>query len=472
MYVKTISACLLLLSMAAQAKVRLPQLLSDHAVLQQQTQVRLWGEATPDSDVVIQASWSQQPVTVKAGSDGTWETTIATPSASYTPHTLTLRDNEPGVTLHDLLIGEVWFCSGQSNMEMPLNGFISCPIDGANAVIADAPNHPGIRMATIARKSALTPQPYADGAWLAPTTGNAPTFSATGYFYALALERTLQVPIGIINCSWGGSSVEGWTPEEILKGYPDIDLARAREKERLWEHPMIMYNGMLYPCRNYTIKGFIWYQGCANVGRADTYAERQATMVRQWRTLWRQGELPFYYVEIAPFRYSGEEHTEAALLREAQFASLALIPNAGMVSTNDLVQPFEAPQIHPANKRDIGERLAWQALAKSYGYPGIVADSPSFREMRIEQGKAILSFDNAAEGFSPWMGIDGFEIAGKDRRFRPAQAKLGPKPNEITVSADQVKTPAAVRYCFRNFRVGNLKNHRGLPVIPFRTDRW
>lgn len=467
-----IPAFCLLCSMTANAKVKLPQLLSDHMVLQQQTEARLWGEATPNSTVTIRASWTNQSVEAKADAQGLWEATLRTPSATFAPQTLTISDGEP-VTLHDVLIGEVWLCSGQSNMEMPLNGFGRCPIENSNNVIADAPNHPGIRVATIARKGALTPQAYAEGTWKEPTPENAQWFTATGYFFALALQRTLQVPVGLINSSWGGSRVEGWMPEEILKGYADVDLGIAkREEGNPAARPMIMYNGLLYPCHNYTIKGFIWYQGCSNVGRADTYADRLATMVSHWREIWREGDIPFYYVEIAPFAYSGASGTEAALLREAQFKAQALIPNSGMVSTNDLVEPNELPQIHPKNKKDIGDRLAYQALVKTYGYKGIAAESPSYKEMTVEENKAIVRFDHAEQGFSPWIGIEGFEVAGANKVFYPAKAELGKKNNEIVVSSPKVKHPVAVRYCFRNFQIGNLKNHRNLPVIPFRTDNW
>lgn len=459
---------------AMQAEVKLPDLISDNMVLQQATDVCLWGEAKPGSTVTIQASWSNGSWTTLAGSDGRWQTSITTPSASFSPYTLIIGDGdgEPR-TLHNVLVGEVWFCSGQSNMEMPLNGFWNCPIDDANNTIADAPNHPAIRMATIARKGALVPQEYAEGSWKLPVPENAQWFSATGYHYALALQRTLQVPVGIINCSWGGSRVEGWLPKEILQTYEDEDLSKAGDKnytEML--QPMIMYNGLLYPCHKYTIRGFAWYQGCSNVGHADTYASRLATMVAHWRELWGEGELPFYYVEIAPYAYDGKaDGINGALLREAQFDAQALIPNSAMVCTNDLVKPYEAPQIHPANKRQVGERLAYQALSKTYGYKGIVADSPYYKGMEIKGDTVEVEFANAREGFSPWIDICGFELAGSDGQFYPAEAWLDSGTMRIQVRSAKVASPVAVRYGFRNFLPGNLKNHRNLPVIPFRSDK-
>jgi sialate O-acetylesterase len=439
-------------------------------VLQQQTNARFWGEATPNSTVTIQTSWNTTSET-KADAQGFWETTVKTPSASFTFQTVTISDGEP-ITLHNVLIGEVWLCSGQSNMEMPIKGFARSPIEDANETIADAPNHT-IRIATIQRKGTLTPQTYAKGEWKESTTENVPEFTATGYFFALALQKTLQVPIGLINCSWGGSCVEGWLPENILKGYKDIDLEKTKDPQYKWRQPLVLYNGMLYPTRKYTIKGFIWYQGCANVGRYESYTERMVTMVKEWRSIWEQGELPFYYVEIAPFAYSNDcNGTKSAYLREAQFKAQALIPNSAMITTNDLVEPYEYSQIHPRKKKEIGNRLAWQALAKTYGHKGIYPDSPSYREMKIDGKQIILSFNHAERGLSPWEDIKGFEIAGENKVFYPAEAKLGKKDDEIIVSSPKVKKPVAVRYCFKNFQLGNVINHRNQPLIPFRTDNW
>jgi sialate O-acetylesterase len=454
----------------AGANLKLPAQISNNMVLQQQTKVCLWGEATPNATVTITTSWSL-PSTTKAGADGKWKALIETNDASFQEQHLSIRDDNSVVEVKNILIGEVWFCSGQSNMEMPLGGFGGCPIDDSNNLIADAPNHV-IRMVTIERKAALTPQPYANGEWKAPTPENAQGFSATAYHFALGLQRALQVPIGIINCSWGGSHVEGWLPKEILQGYPDIDISKAGSKEGIeYDQPMIMYNGLLAALTNYTVKGFTWYQGEGNVGHPDTYAERLATMVKLWRSLWGLGDIPFYYAEIAPYRYDGDnQKLSGALLREAQFKAQALIPNSAMITTNDLVKPFEDVQIHPANKKDVGERLSYQALNKTYGIKGIIADGPSYQTMEVKGNAIEVRFNNASSGFSPATGIEGFEIAGSDKVFHPAKARLG--RGVVVVSSTEVTAPVAVRYCFRNFQIGNLTGARNLPVIPFRTDTW
>lgn len=463
-----------LLNSNTEAKIKLPALLGDNMVLQQQTQVRLWGEATPNSTVTATPSWSKATVKTKANARGYWELFIQTPVAGFISHTLKLTDGEP-VTLQHILIGEVWLCTGQSNMVMPLQGFDYCPIRHANQMIADAPNHPAIRMATIKPKVALTPQEYAEGSWQMPTTENVKMFSAAAYHYALALQQTLQVPVGIITCAWGGSRVEGWLPKEILQTYKDEDLSvvGTTDKVPVYMQGMLMYNALLYPCRNYTIKGFLWYQGESNVKSSNTYAERLAAMVAHWRTLWRQGDIPFYYVEIAPFACEyKKDGLIGALLREAQFKAQFLIPNSGMIGTNDLVEDYEEPQIHTCNKKDIGERLAFIALNRTYGDAGIESDYLSYKSMKIKEDKIEITLNHAERGVSPWIEIKGFEIAGEDRVFYPATVSLNQKEHTITVSSDEVKYPIAARYCFRNFLKGNVINMRNLPLIPFRTDNW
>lgn len=303
---------------------------------------------------------------------------------------------------------------------------------------------------------------------------NAPAFSATAFNFAMMMNQVLDIPIGIINCSWGGSMVEGWLPREIVSQYPDIDLKRDIRKEEGhdWWHymsPTLMYNGMLKPLQNYTIKGFLWYQGESNVGKHKTYAERLKTMVELWRKEWGLGELPFYYVEIAPF--NSTETTASAYLREAQFKAQSIIPNSGMISTNDLVQPYEIKNVHPKNKTDVGKRLAYMALSKTYHVPGIEAYGPVYKSMEVKDGAVILSFDHAEEGFNRLSGMEGFEVAGSDKVFYPAKAEVF-NNLQIKVTCDKVAQPVAVRYCFRDFQIGNVAGLRELPLYPFRTDDW
>lgn len=454
-----------------QAKVQLPDIISDHMVLQQNTEVKLWGIAKSNTSLTIRTSWNVQTHTVQTGKDGKWSIAITTPKAGYEPQSITFSDGEP-LTLTNILIGEVWFCSGQSNMEMPLNGFWNNPIKDANESIANAASYKGLRFANITKKNGATPQENCEGKWQASTPESLQWCSATAFHFATSLGKILDVPVGIINCSWGGSTVEGWLPAEILQTYPDIDLNKMKDGGDTPEYmlPMIMYNGMLKPLQGYTIKGFLWYQGESNVGTYSTYSERLATMVELWRKEWRQEELPFYFVEIAPFNYS-EDHLAGAYLREAQFKAQALIPNSGMISTNDLVETYEADNIHPKNKTDVGKRLSYMALANTYGIKGVADRGPAYQSMEIKEGKAILSFDHANDGYSQTEGITGFEISGEDRVFYPAKARVV-NHKQIEVSSDRVTAPIAVRYGFRNFLPGSLKNTREQPAYPFRTDNW
>ncbi len=448
------------------AAITLPEIIGDQMVLQQNTQVKLWGKAKANTQVTIKASWSTQPVVVKSDGEGRWLASIQTPKASYDTRTITLSDGE-AITLKNILIGEVWFCSGQSNMEMPLNGFGNCPIQGANEEIANAGSLKGVRCARIEKTPAATPQETCRGKWMESTPENAPWFSATAYHFAKSLNRVLDVPVGIIVCSWGGSKVEGWLPREILQGYSDIDIDNHKGPDYL--QPMVMYNGMLKPLQNYTIKGFLWYQGESNVGSYLTYAERLTTMVNLWRKEWALGELPFYFVEIAPFNYGPGDG--AARLREAQYKVQALIPNSGMISTNDLVEPYEMDNIHPKNKTDVGKRLSYMALAGTYALKGIACRGPEYKSMEVKDGKAIVYFDHAPDGYNRLDGMTGFEVAGADQVFYPAEAKIH-NYTQIIVSSDKVPAPVAVRYCFRNSQIGNVAGMRELPMVPFRTDNW
>ncbi len=467
-----IAACLLMIQTTSWSKVVLPEILSDNMVLQQQTEVKLWGKAKANAQVSIRPSWDNRTYTATSDKDGKWIAKVQTPQASYNAYSITFSDGET-TQLNNILIGEVWFCSGQSNMEMPLAGFWNCPVAGANETIATSAQWKGIRVATIEKNGQVQPVDNCKGSWKVSCPENAPAFSATGFHFAMMMNQVLNIPIGIINSSWGGSTVEGWLPRDIVAQYPDINLERDIRKEEGhdWWHymsPTLMYNGMIKPLQNYTIKGFLWYQGESNVGKHKTYAERLKTMVELWRKEWGLGELPFYYVEIAP--YGSNENYYSALLREAQFNAQKIIPNSGMISTNDLVENYEQYNIHPKDKSNVGKRLAYMALSKTYQIKGIEAVGPVYKSMEIKDGAALLSFDNAGGGFNRMTDIQGFEIAGEDKVFYPAKAELN--GGQIKVSSDKVPTPAAVRYGFRDFKPGNVANIRELPLYPFRTDNW
>ena len=469
--------CGLLLSCnLAQAKIELPEIIGDNMVLQQQTNAHLWGKATPKATVTISVSWSGEKFTTRADKEGHWLVSVPTPAASKDEQTIVIEENGEQTVISRVLIGEVWFASGQSNMEMPLNGFWNCPVEGSNEVIATASENRFVRIAPIPQNGQTKPVEEVKGKWEVPSPATAPRMSATSYFFATMLQRALDIPVGVIACAWGGSRVEGWLPESIVSKYEDVNVKQEQEKgwNGQWWHyhtPCIMYNGMLHPLRHYTVRGFLWYQGESNVGKHDTYPQRLKTMVDLWRSEFggTAADMPFYEVEIAP--WGGNDDWSGPRFRECQHEAARIIENAGCICINDLVYPYERWQIHPAQKREVGNRLAYMALNRTYGFKSIACDSPEFDHMQVKDGEIEVFFRYADDGLSPWQDIEGFEIAGDDDQYKPAKARLNESNKSIVVSSPEVPQPKNVRYCYRAFQIGNLKNHRGLPAVPFRTDK-
>lgn len=461
--------------LALNAAVELPDVISDNAVLQQNTDAKLWGWAKPGSTVTVTTSWNDAKYTAAADKNsGKWEVKVSTPAASFTPYTVTFNDGDGDVKIDNVLIGEVWFCSGQSNMEMPLRGFWTQPVEGAAQAIAYSGKYPGIRMATVPKRTSYTPQERVEGKWKVSNPQDAAEFSALAYFFARSLTDMLNVPVGIISCAYGGSKVEGWMPKWKLDTYQGWDMAKEEKDPSIneWERIGVMYNAMLKPVLGYTVKGFLWNQGESNVGRHKEYPQHQKDMVQIWRDEWGLGELPFYFVELPGWKYGGGELTEAALFRECQHKAAEITPNSGIVCTTDLVYPSELEDIHARKKQEIGERLAFMAANRTYGLTGIPVAYPSYKSVKLEGDKAVISFNNADAGLNPNMVLPGFEVAGEDRVFYPAHATEDWNEHTVTVSSDKVKNIKAVRYCFKNFAIGEVKDMFGVPLIPFRTDDW
>ncbi|MDE6335438.1 MAG: sialate O-acetylesterase [Muribaculaceae bacterium] len=465
-----------LVATGASAKVELPEIISDNAVLQQNSNAKLWGWAKPGATVKVSPSWDNKSYLAKSDAkSGRWELSVPTPGASFTPYSVTFDDGDGTEKIDNVLIGEVWFCSGQSNMEMPLRGYGIQPIEGAAQAVAYSGKYPGIRMANIPKRAAYTPQDKVEGKWKVSNPADAGEFSALAYFFAQSLTDILNVPIGIINCAYGGSKVEGWIPKWKLDTYPGWDMDAEEKKDDMgeWERIGVMYNAMLKPVLGYTVKGFLWNQGESNVGRHDEYPEHQKDMVEIWRDEWGLGELPFYFVELPGWDYGDPEKDDAAKFRESQHRGAEILPNSGIVCTTDLVYPYEVPDIHARKKKEIGERLAFMAAARTYGINGIPNQYPSYKSVELKGDKAVLTFNNATGGLNPNMNLPGFEVAGEDQVFYPAVATEDWNyPYTVTVSSDKVKDIKAVRYCFKNFAIGQLKDMYGLPLIPFRTDNW
>lgn len=472
---KIFALLLLCTALTAAAKVKLPALMGDNMVLQQQADARLWGWAEAGATVRVTTSWDQQTRACRADGEGRWLLTVPTPAGSYTPYEITFDDGEP-VTLRNVLVGEVWLASGQSNMEMPLRGFGGCCVqDGVDEVIAAA-DHPYVRFFTVPLNMSHELEYDCAAAWQVPSVHTAAGFSATAWFFATSLEKALRVPVGMIVSAFGGTRVESWLSREVLQGYPDVNLQREAidAYEPAYMRPMLMYNAMQVPVRNYTFKGIIWYQGEGNVGAHQTYAQRLADMVRLWRSDFRLGDIPFYYVEIAPYAYGDNgQGLQGAYLREAQFRAQSLIPNSAMVSTNDLVEPYELFNIHPRNKRTVGRRLSYLALNLTYGMKQINCWGPQYKSWTAKGNEAWVSFDNLQMGICRNYDIRGFEVAGEDHVFHPADnVWLHWQTNELVVSSKAVAHPVAVRYAFRDFLPGTLIGGNELPAVPFRTDNW
>ena len=459
------------------ADVRLPKILGSHMVLQRNAEVTIWGWADAGEAVSVGGDWLQTPKRTKAGDDGRWRVRVQTGPAGG-PHTLTISGDNT-VKLDDVLFGEVWIASGQSNIEMSL-----IKVSGAYTGIQDtqgevaAASHPRIRLFQAGNFSSKTPLedvesgismygiPPAACKWQVCGPETVPTFSSTAYFFARELHRQLKVPIGIVDASWGGTSAETWTPTAGLQQLgltAELKQATSLPQKSDQKIPSRLYNGMIHPLRHLKIKGFIWYQGEGNTRRADNYLALFSTMISQWRTAFGE-ELPFYFVQIAPFNYRG---VNAALLREAQLQTLAL-PQTGMAVTMDI---GNLTDIHPKNKQEVGRRLALRALATDYGRQ-VVFSGPIYKSVTFAGKQLRLTFDHAGDGLSTRDGqpVSQLEIAGDDKVFHPATAVID--GNQLIVSAENVPQPKAVRYGFTSQATPNLMNKSGLPASSFRTDRW
>ena len=465
---------LALVAIGAQAKVKLPHILGDNMIIQQNTQTNLWGWDKPGTNVEVTTSWSSQKYSARTGKDGKWFVKVHTPKASYTPLSITFDDGEK-VTINNILSGEVWVCAGQSNMEMPVKGFGNCPVKGYNKAVLEANGYKGIHYVKIPSVMSTKPLDDAQCEWhvISPeTVGEA---SATGYFFAQVVNKALDIPIGLVMANKGGTRVESWLDREYLKKNTTEPLdSNAMVKKFSWDYhrPLLWGNGTFHPILNYTVKGIIYYQGCSNVGDpAGQYTQRLADLVAQWRRDFKQGDLPFYFVQITPYYYDNKNGIDGALLREQQLKASKIIPNSGIICTDDLVYPYESQQIHPCQKQQVGERLALQALNKTYGMKNIWCDSPEFKDLRISNDTCYVHLKNDYDAISRYEDLQGFEVAGEDKVFHKANAYYY-WTQGIIITCPEVKKPVAVRYAFRNWGYGNVKNAALLPLFPFRTDNW
>jgi sialate O-acetylesterase len=473
-------------------------------VLQRGVKVPIWGWAEPGEEITVSAGWLSMRWIVTADRDGKWRFEMSPPKAGG-PHEMTIRGKNT-VTIKNILVGEVWVCSGQSNMQMAVKQSANAEQETAAA------NYPNIRLFTVQRKVADQPQSDCVGSWQACTPETVADFSAVAYFFGRELHKELDVPIGLIHTSWGGTPAEAWTKREVLEAEADLapivqryDDAVAKYPQAKQEYeqklaewkkavekakadgekpprrpgepfgpghphsPAGLYNAMIAPLIPYSIAGAIWYQGESNAGRAYQYRKLFPAMITNWRTDWAQDEFAFLYVQLANFMAQKEEPAEStwAELREAQLLTLAL-PNTGMAVIIDI---GEANDIHPKNKQDVGKRLALWALAKTYGR-NITYSGPIYKSMQTEGNKIILHFNHVGGGLVVGGGgpLKGFAVAGTDHKFVWADAQID--GNSVVVTSGKVAEPVAVRYAWADNPVCNLYNKEGLPASPFRTDDW
>ncbi len=500
----------------ANADVKLPHVFSSHMVLQRDTPLTVWGWDNPGQKVSVEIAG--QSVSAAANAQGEWRLKLA-PLKLGAPLVMTVAGSST-VKLEDVLVGEVWLCSGQSNMEM---GIGMC--NNAQAEIAAA-NHPQIRLLMVPNR--FTPQPMADfevnaagneGIWKACTPkgvseGGWSGFSAAAYYFARELQSKLKIPIGVIDATWGGTVIQSWTPpagfslvpalanrhergmyadpasaqyqqriDGVLRGYQEwltkSQQAAAAHKaapalpafpEELTpptdlQQNTALFNGMIHPVAPFAIRGALWYQGESNLGEGKLYTERMKALIGGWRSLWAQGDFPFYYVQVAPYNYGPNAVQTEPEFWEAQTAAMA-IPNTGMVVTNDIGNPND---IHPKNKQEVGRRLALWALAKTYGKTGTVHFGPTFKSMRTDGNKLIISFDNVGGGLKSRDGqpLTWFDIIdAEDGGFVRANAQI--EGATVVLTAPDVKRPVAVRYAWHMLAEPNLSNAEGLPANSFR----
>lgn len=457
---------------SARSEIKLPALFANHMVLQQQTDVAIWGWSNAGSKVEVKPSWSEELYAARADKNGAWKLMVSTPLAGG-PYSMSLSDGSE-IVIQDVMIGEVWLCSGQSNMEMPMKGYPGQPVEGGNMDILKSKNN-NIRMISVPRGKTPVVKEDFEGEWKIASPENTVDFIAIGYYFGRLINEILNVPIGLIDVTYGGSCIQAWMSEETSVPFNETALPNAddvpKEPNRT---PTLLFNSMLNPVIGYGIKGCIWYQGETNYEDPDQYEELFPAMVEEWRNRWKIGDFPFYYVQIAPFDYSMFKHDtinekfNSAYLRDAQRKSEAKIPNSGMAVIMDI---GEEKCIHPMKKKVGGERLALLALAETYNMDGFGFISPSYNSLEIKGSNVIVSFNNVGNGLTSFgKEVTGFEIAGDNKIFFPAQVNLRRK--SVILSSPYVEKPVAVRYAFTDFIFGTLYGTSGLPVSSFRTDDW
>ncbi len=459
---KLLGFLLLLFTANSYGEIWLPSILSDNMVLQQDSDVTIWGWTTATSEeITVYGTWNNEKVATKAH-QGVWSLQLPTPKAGGT-YSVMVEGHEK-LELTNVLIGEVWLGSGQSNMQWtPKNG-----LDNVEEEIENA-NFPEIRFFQVAQQISDNPQDQLKGKWEVCTPQIMEKFSSVAYFFGRELHQNLGVPVGVINSSWGGTPVEVWLKKELITDDAELKKASEKLKEVAWwpTKAGLAYNAMIHPITKFDIAGFIWYQGESNRVNPESYFRSFPLMIQSWREEWGK-DLPFYFVQIAPYKYDDPLGTDAAHVRDAQLYTMKNVAKTGMVVTNDI---GNLENIHPTNKQDVGHRLGLWALAKTYGKEGLAYSGPVYRSMEKRNKKIVLQFNHADKGLmKKGKELREFYIAGEDKVFYPAKAKIS--GSTVVIYSSKVKKPVAVRFAFTNGALPDLYNVEGLPASAFRTDNW
>lgn len=457
----TLFICCFTLVATAQ-NLRLPSILSNHAVFQQSTDIKLWGWAQGTSPVKISCSWNPtDTVSIIPSKDWTWISTVKTPKAGG-PYTITFSYEQQKIVINDIMIGEVWLCSGQSNMEFNFSWGVK---DAGDAVAKSANNE--IRFFQVAHQYNKFPQTDCQGEWKISSPQAVEKMSVVGYFFGKKINAVTKAPVGLIASYWGGTSVQVWEPKEVFDRDSELKRAADNLKPVSWApvEPSVIYNSMIYPLINYRIAGAIWYQGEGNTEQPQEYGKLFVSLIKGWRDVFHS-DLPFYFVQIAP--WNGYGGLSGALVREQQEAALVL-PKTGMVVIGDLVD--DITNIHPKIKQEVGNRLVNLALKEQYGFSTLQPYFPHIVSFNVKKNKAIIIVNSIGKLKCKDKIITSFQLAGEDKIFYPATAGIE-KDGSIRLTNKLVKNPVAVRYCFTNDGIPNLFDVNGLPLAPFRTDKW
>ena len=457
---------------------RVAHIFSDHMVLQRESAVPVWGWGDPGAKVTVTTSWNTAKAEAKVGKDGTWRLYLQTGEAGG-PYTVTVKSGNKTITLEDVLLGEVWVCSGQSNMEMPVGGFGFQEVEGARDAVIKAATYAGkVHVFDIRTPKCKDPIDDVEATWKKASAGVCAGTSAVAWFFATGLADNLDIPVGIIVNPWGGSRIEPWMTQEAIDAAGITAEERAaidaiEEKPDRWpETPELIWNGRVAPIAGYGAKGFLWYQGCSNIGQ-ECYDKLQTSMVKLWRDAWGRGDMPFIFTLLAPYEHGDANGRWRPHFLEVQLRSLKTIPNSYAICTETL---GNRATVHPAQKKEVADMMVLRALQSVYGQTlNFDIELPELKTVEyLDDGRVKLTLTHVWSNLQSISARDivGFELAGEDKEFHLAEAEVDWDGQTVFVKCADVPKPVAVRYGFRNWMGANMQTSMGFPVPPFRTDDW